>query len=99
MGKKLYTLILFSLLLSFMLTGCLAKDIVDKLAENSASEEYKTAYKLAEERQAEIMECIKGGDKERLKSFFLDDIIKAYPNIDDDIDAALDFIDGEIDIM
>lgn len=99
MGKKLYTLILFSLMLSFMLTGCLAKDIVDKLAENSASEEYKTAYRLAKERQAEIMECIKGGDKERLKSFFLDDIIKAYPNIDDDIDAALDFIDGEIDMF
>lgn len=95
-GKKLYTSILLSILLSFMLTGCLAEDIVDELAENSDSEKYKTAYQLANERQAEIMECIEGGDKERLKSFFADDILKAFPHIDDDIDAALNFIDGEI---
>lgn len=96
MGKMPLALMFFSLLLCFMLTGCLAKDIVDELAKNSDSEEYETAYQLAKERQGEIMECIKTGDKERLKGFFADEIIKAYPNIDDDIDTALGFIDGKI---
>lgn len=99
MRERFLTLVLFSLLLSFILTGCHVKDIVDGLKENSASEENKTAYQLADERQDEIMECIKNGDKERLKSFFTDDILEAFPQIDDDIEEALDFIDGEIVIF
>ena len=96
MRKGHLFLILFSLLLSFTLTGCNSKDITDILKDDSDSEEYKSAYRLADERQEEIMECIKSEDKERLKSFFADDILETFPRIDDDIDAALEFIDGEI---
>lgn len=89
MRKKYLFFVLFSLLLSCILTGC---SIFDE--DNN-----KTAYQLARERQGEIMEYIKSGDKEKLKSFFADDILEAYPQIDDDIDGALDFIEGEITVF
>ena len=99
MGKRLLTLVLFSLPVSFMLTCCHAKDIKDKVKEVLFSEEYQTMYDLSNERQEEIMECIKSGDRERLKSFFADDILEKFPQIDDDINGALDFLDGEIVIF
>lgn len=62
----------------------------------SRNEHSKTASALAKERQTEIMECFINKDGETLKSFFSEYIIENYPDLDTQIETALNFLDGEI---
>ena len=58
--------------------------------------EYRSPGNLAKELQSEIMECFVKKDGETLKSFFREYIIENYSDIDEQIKAAFDFLDGEI---
>ena len=57
---------------------------------------YKSPSKLAKEYQTEIMECFINKDGETLKGFFSEYVLETYPDIDTQIEAAFDFLDGEI---
>lgn len=72
------------IIITIFSTGCLS------------SKEYKTSSKLAFEYQTEIMECFINKDGETLKVFFSEYVLENYPNIDKQIEAAFDFLDGEI---
>ncbi len=62
----------------------------------SHSEDYKSPSTLAKERQTEIMDCFINKDGETLKSFFSEYVIENYPDLDTQIETALNFLDGEI---
>lgn len=62
----------------------------------SRNEDYKSPSALAIERQTEIMECFINKDGETLKSFFSEYIVENYPDLDTQIETALNFLDGEI---
>ena len=68
----------------FLSAGCLG------------SGDYKSPTKLATERQTEIMECFVNKNGETLKSFFCEYVMENYPDIDTQIDKALNFLDGKI---
>lgn len=83
--------VIFNAALSLMMfimavfsTGCLS------------SKEYKSPGNLAKEHQTEIMECFINKDGETLKGFFSEYVLENYPDIDKQIEAAFDFLDGEI---
>lgn len=78
------TLSLMIFIMTIFSTGCLG------------SGDYKSPTKLAKERQTEIMECFINKDGETLKGFFSEYVLENYPYIDKQIEAAFDFLDGEI---
>lgn len=58
--------------------------------------EYKSPDNLAIEHLSEIMGCFINKDPEPIKSLLSEYIIKKYPDIDEQIDKAFNFLDGEI---
>lgn len=50
----------------------------------------------AKNKLSEIMGCFMDKDREGIKSFFSGYIIEKYPEINEQIDNAFDFLDGEI---
>ncbi len=86
-----FVLLLTSAIL--LLTGC---SVLDEIFNKKTSGEYKSPNTLAKERQTEIMECFINKDGETLKSFFSEYVIENYPDLDTQIEASLDFLDGEI---
>lgn len=108
MRKKIFRLlvVLISLILTGCLVHVIFSDVTENITDavdfanrmNNAHKYdricgSKTPGQFAVEFHAEIIECFKNRDKERLNSFFDD----YYRNsLDADIDEAFDFIDGEI---
>jgi hypothetical protein len=60
------------------------------------SEEYKAPDQQAEETQNEIMECFTSKDSEKLKEMFCTYVQQNDEKLDEEIQAAFDFLDGEI---
>ncbi len=88
---RAFVLLLTSAIL--LLTGC---SVLGEIFNKTPSEEYKSPGTLAKERQTEIMECFINKDEETLKSFFSEYVIENYPDLDTQIETALDYLDGEI---
>ena len=86
-----FVLLLISAIL--LLTGC---SVLDEIFNKITSGESKVPSTLAKERQTEIMECFINKDGETLKSFFSEYVIENYPDLDTQIEMALNFLDGEI---
>lgn len=87
-----YILGFLLLLVLFVMSAC---DSIGKLfgKENT---EYKSPDHLAIEHQSKIMDCFINKDAETIKSLLSEYIIKKYSNIDEQIDKAFNFLDGEI---
>lgn len=87
-----YILGFLLLLVLLVMSAC---DSIGKLfgKENT---EYKSPNHLAIEHQSKIMECFINKDPEPIKSLLSEYIIKKYPNIDEQIDKAFNFLDGKI---
>ena len=82
--KRHFPAAILLIIMTILSTGCLS------------SKEYKNSNKLAFEYQTEIMECFINKDGETLKGFFSEYVLENYPDIDTQIEAAFDFLDGEI---
>ena len=82
--KRHFTAAILLIVMTILSSGCLS------------SKEYKSPGNLAKEQQTEIMECFINKDGETLKSFFCEYVMENYPDIDTQIDKALNFLDGEI---
>ncbi len=86
-----FVLLLISAIL--LLTGC---SVLDEIFNKTTSGESKVPSTLAKERQTEIMECFINKDGETLKSFFSEYVLENVPDLDTQIETALNFLDGEI---
>lgn len=87
-----YILGFFLLLVLFVISAC---DSIGKFfgKENT---EYKSPDHLAIEHQSKIMDCFINKDPKPIKNLLSEYIIKKYPDIDEQIDKAFNFLDGEI---
>ncbi len=86
-------------ILGFLLVGVLfvmsACGAIGKLFGKEDTE-YKSPDHLAIEHQSKIMDCFINKDPEPIKSLLSEYIIKKYPDIDEQINKAFNFLDGEI---
>ena len=82
--KRHFTAAMLIIVMMILSSGCLS------------SKGYKSPGNLANEQQTDIMECFINKDGETLKGFFSEYVLENYPDIDMQIEAAFDFLDGEI---
>lgn len=82
----------FLLVALLIMSAC---DFIGKLFGKKDTE-YKSPTQLAKENQSKIMECFINKDAETIKSLLSEYIIKKYPDIDEQIDKAFNFLDGKI---
>ena len=98
--KKIFCIFIAFLLLS--LSSCTDADPTSDTSnttptsDTSSSKKSQTPSGVAKDYMSQILNCFKNDDKDSLKELMSDYIIENDTELDNEIEAALDFIDGKI---
>ena len=87
---------IFCIFIAFLLLSLSSCTDADPTSDTSSSKKSQTPSEVARDYMSQILNCFENDDKNSLKELISDYIIENDTELDNEIEAALDFIDGKI---